>query len=579
MIHAVARSLLMFMIFVPTLLAGTVARAADEAWRLGAVDRLVAFGDVHGDHDALVSLLRAAEVIDADGAWVAGDTHLVSLGDLLDRGPDSRRVMDLLMRLQTEAAAAGGRVHVLVGNHEVMNLTGDLRYVSADEYAAFAGAEDDALRARALEQARTLGVDPETVRSRPAGFFAHREAFRPEGRYGAWLLAQRTMVAIGDLLFLHGGASPVLLEGSSETLEERVRGRLRELVAFRDDARLARPDRLDIDLFALGRLGAADDSLVEALGGFAEDPFFGPDGPFWYRGNASCHPLLEGPVLARTLAGLDLGAVAVGHTPQRDGRIHSRLDGRVLLLDTGMLAAYYGGRPRALVVEGGERSVVSPDGDQQRPEPERPDVDADLDAATLARLLADGTVTALDDDRVRVELDDLAVEARVLRLRERARDHARAARALDELLGLGMVPAVVEREVDGATRLLEVDAGRWLPEAERMERRIPPPANCYEGNAFDLVRLFDALLGKRRSAEELSWSIPKLSIRLTGNDDAFPRSRRVEVPDAAPTALVGLLRGLDEARLREALGPLLEARRLDALIARRDALLRGFEES
>ena len=63
-----------------------------------------------------------------------GEAHLVSLGDLLDRGNDSRAVMDLLMRLQEQAQQAGGRVHVVFGNHEQMNLIGDLRYVSADEY-------------------------------------------------------------------------------------------------------------------------------------------------------------------------------------------------------------------------------------------------------------------------------------------------------------------------------------------------------------------------------------------------------------------------------------------------------------
>ncbi|MEE4298864.1 MAG: metallophosphoesterase [Pseudomonadales bacterium] len=559
--------------------AAAEAGGADDAWRHPAVDRLVVFGDVHGDHDALFSLLRAAAVIDADGAWVAGETHLVSLGDLLDRGPDSRRVMDLLMRLQQEAAAAGGRVHVLVGNHELMNLAGDLRYVAPEEYAAFAGAEDDRLRAEALDQARRLGIDDAKVNTRPPGFFAHRAAFLPEGTYGAWLLAQRTLVVIGDMLFAHGGASPVLLEGPVETIEGRIRARLRELVAFRSDVRLARPDRLDVGLFATSTLGAADARLGEDLAPLADEPFFGPSGPFWYRGTASCHPLLEAPVLRRTLAGLDVEAVAVGHTPQRDGRIHSRLDGSVLLLDTGMLARYYGGRPRALVIEDGVRRVVSPDGDQQRPEPLYPAVDAGLDAATLARVLERGGMTSLGDDRVRLELDGTAVEARVLALRERARSHARAARRLDEILGLGMVPAVVEREVEGELRLLEVDAGRWLPEGERAGRGIVPPADCFRGHAFDLVRLFDALLGKRRSPEELSWSLPSLSIRLTGNDDAFPRARRVQGPEAAPPAVVELLRRVDEARLREGLAGLLEPRRLDALVARRAALLSELEES
>jgi len=80
-----------------------------------------------------VSILQAAQVVDAQLRWVGGMTLLVSLGDLLDRAPQSLKAMDLLMRLQEEARSSGGYVHVLLGNHEVMNLTGDLRDVSDEE--------------------------------------------------------------------------------------------------------------------------------------------------------------------------------------------------------------------------------------------------------------------------------------------------------------------------------------------------------------------------------------------------------------------------------------------------------------
>ena len=83
-------------------------------------------------------------VIDADFNWSGGKTHLVSLGDLLDRGPESRKVVELLMKLDGQAEKAGGAVHLALGNHEVMVMTGDLRYVSAAEFAAFAGDETQA---------------------------------------------------------------------------------------------------------------------------------------------------------------------------------------------------------------------------------------------------------------------------------------------------------------------------------------------------------------------------------------------------------------------------------------------------
>ena len=99
-------------------------------------DRVVAFADVHGAYTELVTLLRETGIVDAQDHWAAGRSHVVSLGDLLDRGADSRKVMDLLMRLQGEAATAGGQLHVVLGNHEAMNLLGDLRYVAPGEYAS-----------------------------------------------------------------------------------------------------------------------------------------------------------------------------------------------------------------------------------------------------------------------------------------------------------------------------------------------------------------------------------------------------------------------------------------------------------
>jgi hypothetical protein len=109
---------------------------ADE-WHFSGVERIVAVGDIHGAFDALVETLQEADIIDDELAWSGGSTHFVSTGDLLDRGPDSRRVMDLIIRLEHEARSAGGRVHLVLGNHEVMNLIGDLRYVADEEYAAF----------------------------------------------------------------------------------------------------------------------------------------------------------------------------------------------------------------------------------------------------------------------------------------------------------------------------------------------------------------------------------------------------------------------------------------------------------
>lgn len=85
-----------------------------------AAERIVAVGDIHGNVQGFQAILRAADLLDGEGRWAGGDVTLVQTGDFVDRGPGVRAVMDLLMRLETEAAQAGGRVVVLLGNHEVM---------------------------------------------------------------------------------------------------------------------------------------------------------------------------------------------------------------------------------------------------------------------------------------------------------------------------------------------------------------------------------------------------------------------------------------------------------------------------
>jgi metallophosphoesterase superfamily enzyme len=103
---------------------------ATQQWHFNQVERVVAISDIHGAYEAMAQTLQSATVIDDALSWSGGRTHLVIVGDILDRGPESRRAMDLLMRLEDEAGKAGGSVHVLIGNHEAMNLSGDLRYVS-----------------------------------------------------------------------------------------------------------------------------------------------------------------------------------------------------------------------------------------------------------------------------------------------------------------------------------------------------------------------------------------------------------------------------------------------------------------
>ena len=137
-------------------MAASAAAARDESCEITGAERVVAIGDVHGAYPEFLAVLRMAGLVDEKGHWTGGRTHLVQTGDILDRGSGTKQVMDLLMKLEGQAKKAGGRVHALLGNHEAMNLLGDLRYVSREEYKAF-----EELRSREeAEILRTHAIRP-----------------------------------------------------------------------------------------------------------------------------------------------------------------------------------------------------------------------------------------------------------------------------------------------------------------------------------------------------------------------------------------------------------------------------------
>jgi TPR repeat protein len=150
------------------------------------VSRVIAIGDVHGDYEQFVAVLESAGLIDGQGNWTGGATHLVQTGDVLDRGPDSRAVMDLLMRLEKQAAAAGGAVHCLIGNHEAMNIYGDLRYVSPGEFASYSPSNGVALRPASYDDFKgplTDNAQPGDSAADPSnapGFAERRGAVAPD---------------------------------------------------------------------------------------------------------------------------------------------------------------------------------------------------------------------------------------------------------------------------------------------------------------------------------------------------------------------------------------------------------------
>ncbi len=276
--------------------------------RYPAVPRIVAIGDLHGDLDACRRALRLAGAIDETDRWIGGDLVVVQTGDQLDRGDDEQAILDLFTRLAGEAAAAGGAVHVLNGNHELMNVALDLRYATP-------GGFEDFRDAVTVGQADSVLLRfDESQRPRAA-------AFRPGGPYARVLAERNTVTVVGDNVFVHGGVLPEHVDKGLDAVNAEIRA------------------------WMLGE------------GPNPEWAHKGCCSPTWTR--LYSVDVSEGAcdTLSTVLSRLSAKRMVVGHSIQEEG-ITSYCDGKVWCIDVGMSAAY-GGALQVLQIEGDSVRVLS----------------------------------------------------------------------------------------------------------------------------------------------------------------------------------------------------------------------------
>jgi hypothetical protein len=272
--------------------AAPAAAPVAEAFRRPLPGRLIAIGDVHGDVAATRAALRLGGAIDDSGRWIGGNLSVVQTGDQLDRGDQEREILDLFEQLAPAAASDGGQFIALNGNHEVMNVQGDFRYVTPGGVSAFAGVRPRSPHARAA----------------PPQFEDRAAAFLPGGAY-ALQLAQRDVVAVvGDSVFVHGGVLP-----------EHVRYGL---------------DRINQETREWMRSG--DRRAPEVVASLTA--------PIWVR-DYSVDPVASSACakLGEVLSALKVRRMVVGHTVQSAG-VSSACDERVWRIDVG-LSRYYGDKP------------------------------------------------------------------------------------------------------------------------------------------------------------------------------------------------------------------------------------------
>ena len=358
-----------------------VAAVAAASLHAAPTPRIVAIGDVHGAGDSFVSILQRAGLIDAQKRWTGGNTIFVQTGDLLDRGQDVRQILDLLMALETQASAAGGRVQGLLGNHEVMNLIGETRDVAPELYQRFADSRSEQKREEAFQTASKLNggsaIDKaEWMTAHPLGYVEYREALSPSAPYGKWLRSKPIAAEIGDTIFMHGGINLEFTSDSVDNINKRIR---KEISEFEDGFRWLQQHDLAAPFSTLGEIvGAAQKEWTRLDLKRKRDPdsftqedvnearlllpilkldssaLLNANGPLWFRGYSTWTDQEGSERMSALLKKYKVKRFVSAHTPQPSGQITTRFNNTLFLIDTGMLDGkfYPGGKPSALEIDG-----------------------------------------------------------------------------------------------------------------------------------------------------------------------------------------------------------------------------------
>jgi hypothetical protein len=590
------------------IVAPAVVSAERSNWEWNDVPRVVVLGDVHGSYTKMVRLLVGTGTVDDRLAWTGGNQHLIFCGDLTDRGTDDRAVMDLARRLQEEAAEAGGKVHVVLGNHDVMNLTRDRRYWDADLLDEFTDDESEEERKVGLRQFRlvqkTQGAHEAFDEKFPPGYFARARAFEPDGEYGSWLLQQPTVIKVNGVLFVHGGLTRRVAKLGLDEINRQVTTGIQQFLAAADELgnAVAFPADLREIVFTAEEAGnKAGRAVLKARESLA----FDSTGPLWYRGTSIENERLEVDRVDQVLGMLEARAEVMAHTVTRSGQISSRFNGRVYRADVGMS---YGQAPLAAVLEAGEFKVYDPatktltEPYVEAPQGEGwPAGEEDLPDQEIEKFLQKAKIESIST----IELDDvsgqfLSLELKDMKLRayfgtthetaeqaaaagrkaRRRYQHHIAAYKLDRRLDLDMVPVNVLRKIKGVEGMVQIFMQNAIDLAQLQEY---DDFSVLVGMDTQIAkaRAFNAVIGLR-SEDRLRQGKMVLPaskrVMLADNGIAFTDEPTVEpfLPEGCGPvgpAFLHELGKLELATIKKDLEKLLSGVQIEAIMKRRDALL------
>ena len=243
--------------------------------------KVAAASDIHGQFDLFIKLLKNNHIIDSKGRWNFSNGHFVITGDIFDRGPKVTEALWFLYDLEKQAEKAGGKLHLLLGNHEVMVLNGDLRYLH-DKYN---------------KTAEILNKPFESL-------FAKKTVL------GDWLRSRPVLIKVNGMLFAHGGFHPELAHKgiSKETINQTFKQNLVK-------------NEINHQRSGLGKY------------------LHKKNGPIWYRGYFQKDGA-TGTQIDQLLKHFAVNQIVVGHTSQK--QIETRYQGKVIAIDASMKNGEYG---------------------------------------------------------------------------------------------------------------------------------------------------------------------------------------------------------------------------------------------
>ncbi|KAF5751328.1 calcineurin-like phosphoesterase family protein [Tripterygium wilfordii] len=313
--------------------------------------RIVAVGDLHGDLDQARCAFEIAGVLSSDGrdVWTGGETVLIQLGDILDRGEDEIAILSLLRSLNIQAKAEGGAVFQVNGNHETMNVEGDFRYVDPgsfdecadflaylDEYeynweAAFVGWLGVSKRWKEERKMSQHNWDPWNLVKRQKGVISRSMLLRPGGRLACELAQHPVVLKVNDWVFCHGGLLPHHVAYGIERINREVSHWMRGLTKSDSGHDIPFIATRGYDSVVWNRLYSRDISDLEEY---------------------QIHYMLE-----ETLQGIGAKAMVVGHTPQTEG-INCKYNCSIWRVDVGMSSGVLNSRPEVLEIRDNQARVI-----------------------------------------------------------------------------------------------------------------------------------------------------------------------------------------------------------------------------